>query len=111
MLSIEYKSKKLRRQCLEFEKAKATWGERQARLVQQRINEFLAVNSMADLSHLPPTRCHLLKGRKSEYSVNLVHPFRLIFEPIGERSEIYEGNTLLREKVTTIRILRVEDTH
>jgi proteic killer suppression protein len=34
-------------------------------------------------------RCHPLKGnRKSQYAVDLVHPYRLVFEKIGNEIQI-----------------------
>lgn len=34
-------------------------------------------------------RCHLLKGkRKGQYAMDLVHPYRLIFEKIDEEIRI-----------------------
>lgn len=34
-------------------------------------------------------RCHLLKGnRKGQYAMDLVHPYRLVFEKIGNEIQI-----------------------
>ena len=50
-----------------------------------------------DLVHVD--RCHMLKGkRKTQYAVDLGHPFRLVFE-------------LVEKDPAMIRIVEIEDYH
>ena len=58
------------------------FGARRATLLKRRLNELHAASSLGVLRSLPQTRCHELKGnRKGQLSVDLDHPYRLIFEP------------------------------
>ena len=57
-----------------------------------------------------PDRCHELKGKRSRtFAVDLLQPYRLLFEPY-EAQESPKGN-LQKERVTVIRVLGVEDDH
>jgi len=109
---IEYKTRKLKKCCLEFKRAKRTWNKRQAEKVAQRINEIAAAPTLDDLYKLPPAGCHQLTADlKGKLAVNLVHPYRLIFEPLGEKDDIYTEGALDRRKVVGVRILGVGDYH
>ncbi len=83
-----------------------------ARRLQQRLMELNAADTLADISHLPPARCHELTGdRAGQYSVDLAHPYRLIFisdhEPVPEKPD----GGLDKAKVTKVLVLEVCDTH
>jgi len=63
-----------------------------------------------DLSHQPPTRCHLLyDNREGQYAVDLGEQKRLIFEPISEEGLLIKGGSL--GQITRVRILEVVDYH
>ena len=105
---MEYKSKKLRKCCLEFEQAKKAWGKEMAKKVMRRRNEIEAAPTLDDLNRLPPTRCHpLTENRKGQFAVDLKNPFRLIFIPIGEANDIYINGVLDLKKVVGVKILEV----
>ena len=60
----------------------------------------------------PPHRCHELKGnRRGQLTVDLDHPYRLVFQPnhvpLPQRVE----GGLDWEQVTAIKIIEIEDTH
>ena len=61
----------------------------------------------------PPGRCHELTGgkRAGQLSVDLDHPYRLIFLPDHEQVPRLEDGGLDWARVTAIKILGVEDTH
>ncbi len=74
--------------------------------------ELKAADTLADISHLPPPRCHELSGnKKGQLSVDLEHPYRLLFivanNPYPER----KSGGLESESVTEIEIIAIEDTH
>lgn len=59
-----------------------------------------------------PDRRHELTGnRKGKFSVDLKHPFRLVFEPAENPVPKKEDGGIDLEKVLSIRILAVEDYH
>lgn len=112
MMYIEFKRKKLKRQCEKFEEGSKAWGKDNAKRVFSRINQIRAMPSLADLMKFKPARCHRLKGkRKEQYAVDLIHPFRLIFEPITESKKKSRKGSMDEAKMKSIRILEVVDYH
>ena len=78
---------------------------------KQRIKELEAADSLADIVSLPGPRCHELKGDlKGAFSVDLVHPFRLLFRPAEPVPKKTDGGIDLAE-VKKVLIIGVEDTH
>lgn len=78
----------------------------------QRLSELKAAPTLKDVSHLPPQRCHELIGdRKGEFSVDLVHPYRLLFVPDHTPVPRKEDGGIETNLVTAILIKEIEDTH
>ncbi len=99
MLKINYKSNSLERICTNYSIAQRKYGERMAKLIHQRVDELLSADSVEMLIQYSIGRCHPLEGdRKGEYSMDLVHPYRLIFE---------QNKT----NVQVVRIINIEDYH
>ncbi len=87
-------------------------GDTMARKLQQRLMELSAADTLADISHLPPPRCHELTGnRAGQFSVDLVHPYRLLFIPADEPLPVLDGGGVDRSRVTEIEIVAIADTH
>lgn len=109
---IEFKRKRLKRQCEKFEEGSRAWGKDNAKRVFLRIGQMQAMPSLADLMKFKPARCHPLKGkRKGQYAVDVIHPFRLIFEPITEAGKKRKKGIIDEAKIKIIRILEVVDYH
>lgn len=107
---IDYKNNKLKKICEDFTRAKKEWGPQIGRKLIQRLNEIQAADCVADLNHQPPTRCHKLSNdRKYQYAVDLVHPFRLIFEPINEDGSLFVCDD--PKQITRVKILEVVNYH
>lgn len=67
--------------------------------ISQRIGELKAAVSVEMLVQFQIGRCHPLKGnRKGEFAMDLVHPFRLVFEKNGNDIQL-------------VRITAIEDYH
>jgi len=99
LLKINYKSNSLERVCTNYLIAQRKYGERMARLIHQRIEELQAANSIEMLVQYSIGRCHPLEGnRKGEFAMDLIHPYRLIFE---------QNKT----DVQVVRIINIEDYH
>lgn len=109
-MDIEFRTTKLKKTCEDFELAKREWGDKRARTIIRRINEILGAECIADLNYAPPTRCHLLEPRnKGVYAVDVVHPFRLLFQAISEDgASLGNANP---SQVARVRILEVNDYH
>lgn len=80
-------------------------------MIRRRLDELRAAETLAVMRTLPAARCHELRGdRKGQLSVDLDHPYRLLFEadePVPTR----EDGGLDWNRVVAIVVLGVEDTH
>lgn len=60
----------------------------------------------------PPHRCHELTGnRKGQLTIDLDHPYRLVFEPNHTPLSKRVAGGLDWKLVTTVKIIEIEDTH
>jgi len=66
------------------------YGKQRAEVIIKRINELEAAKDLNDISLLPQTWFHALMGNyEGCYSVDLKHPYRLIFNPLnGDTSDL-----------------------
>lgn len=70
-----------------------------ATLIHQRIGEIKAATSVDMLIQFSIGRCHQLQGnRKGEYAMDLVHPYRLVFENNDKAIQF-------------VKIINIEDYH
>lgn len=109
---IYFKTKKLQKLCSKGAEAIKSLGLKRGKKLKQRMMELAAAESLADISRVPPARCHELTGnRKGQFSVDLEHPYRLLFipadDPIPERIE----GGLNWMAITKIEIIDIADTH
>ena len=111
-MDILFKTKKFEKQCNSQASLVRAYGSRCAKLIRRRLDELWAANSLEDIRSLPQTRCHELKGGHSgNLSVDLEHPYRLLFRPANEPTTRKDDGGLDWDRVTVIEILGVEDTH
>lgn len=88
-MEIEYKSKRLEKICTIAAEAEKHYSKKMAAKIQQRIDEISAAASVEMMILYRIGRCHALKGdRKNQYALDLVHPYRLIFEKKGNEIQI-----------------------
>jgi proteic killer suppression protein len=111
-MELQFKSRKLEKVCLSERDSVRTWGAKRARVVRRRLAQLAAAESLAVVSSLPPARLHPLVGdRDGHFAVDVMHPFRLVFEPYHEDVPRLADGGVDRAKITAIRILDVEDYH
>lgn len=104
-MEIYFKNKKTEKVFSDFNKLSQKHGARQAKKTIQRINEFSAAESLNDINILRSPGLHSLSGKqKGFWAVYLVHPFRLILEPL-------DGNTEDLRTVTRVKIIEIIDYH
>ena len=111
-MRIFFKTRKLQKTCSKSSESLKQWGKKCSGKLQQRMMELKAADTLADISHLPPPRCHELTGnRAGQLSVDLEHPYRLLFiianNPYPER----KGGGLDWVGVTEVEIIAIVDTH
>lgn len=111
-MQIAFRTKGLEKAASEFKEATQKYGEPMARKLGQRIKEIVAAETLADLHLIPATRCHeLAQNRKGQFAVDLVQPYRLIFEPLEDPVPRKADGGIDLEKVSAVRIIEVEDYH
>jgi proteic killer suppression protein len=111
-MNLYFRSRKLEKTCNNEKQMKGDLGPAIAKKLRQRLQELEAADSLADISHLPPPRCHELQGdRAGELSVDLVHSYRLIFIPADDTVPVKDDGGLDWSKVTEVAIVEIVDTH
>ncbi|MDR0442476.1 MAG: hypothetical protein LBH44_03620 [Treponema sp.] len=94
---------------------KRVHGELRTKKICLRLAELRAASSLNDFwpPKSCPSRCHeLTRGeRKGQLSVDLEHPYRLIFVPNHEPIPLKPDGGLDWKQVTAILITGIEDTH
>jgi plasmid maintenance system killer protein len=109
---IYFKTKKLQKVCNNANEAIKKLGPKMAGKLQQRLMELKAASCLADISRVPPSRCHQLSGnREGQLSVDLEHPYRLLFIPANEPVPVMQDGGLDWAQVTEIEIVKIADTH
>ena len=114
-MEISFKNQKLAKTLNEEALLKRKHGAKRAKKIKMRLAELRAAESLKDFwpPKSPPQRCHeLTQGqRKGQLSVDLDHPYRLIFVPHHDPLPLLPDGGLDWSRVTAIKILGVEDTH
>lgn len=109
---ISFNNKKLQKVCSIAAEAIKAYGADRAKKLMQRMAELSAAPTLKDISYLPPPRCHELQGdRKGTFSVDLAHPYRLLFEPDHDPVPQKEDGGIDTSRVTAVLVKNIEDTH
>lgn len=109
---LYFRTRKLQRICNNAGEAIKKLGPKMAGRLQQRLMELRAASCLTDVSKLPPQRCHQLSGnRAGQLSVDLEHPYRLLFIPANDPIPETTDGGLDWVVVTEIEIIEITDTH
>ena len=88
-MEVVYKTRALQRVCTDANKARKKYGADMARRINRRIRQLMSVKNVEELISLRAGRCHALKGnRAGQFAMDLVHPYRLVFERLGDVVQI-----------------------
>lgn len=88
-MNITYKNKKLEKICTNDKIAERKYGYRMAEVLGRRIHELISSDTVEDMIRYKIGRCHMLaNNREGQYAVDLVHPYRLVFEKRGNEIQI-----------------------
>lgn len=86
---ITYKNKSIEKVCTNAHAAEKQHGAPMAEKIHQRIGEIAAADTVEMMIQYNIGRCHPLKGnRRGQYAVDLVQPYRLVFEKNGDVIQI-----------------------
>jgi toxin HigB-1 len=110
-VKISFTKNKMAKICSSESEMRRTYGS-MARKLMQRLEELRAAEALSDISHLPPARLHELTGdRAGQFSVDLDHPYRLLFKPDHDPVPTKDDGGVDKEQVTEIVIVDIADTH
>ncbi len=109
---IYFKTNKLQKICNSQKEAEKKHGLQMAKKLMRRLNELQAAKTLQDISYLPPSRCHELTGpHRGNLSVDLEHPYRLLFIPANDPVPTKSAGGLDWSKVTEVEITEITNTH
>lgn len=110
-MDIVFKNNKFEKECNNQRLLEKQHGKERAKRIRRRLDDLRAANVLEDMRNLPG-RCHeLLHDRSGQLSVDLDHPYRLIFESTNEPIPTKPDGGIDWTKVTAVMILGVENTH
>lgn len=114
-MDIYFSSRKLEKSFNEGSQLEREHGKDRAKKIRLRMTELRAAKCLKDFwpPKSPPGRCHeLTKGKRSgQLSVDLDHPYRLIFKPEHDPVPKLIDGGLDWAEVTAIKIIGIENTH
>ncbi len=88
-MQIDYKNKNIKMSCTDASYAKKKYGNEIAEKIQLRIDQIMAIDSVEQMIKFKIGRCHPLQGdRKNQFAVDLIHPYRLVFEKKSKEIQV-----------------------
>ncbi len=110
-MDIVFRKCEFKEECNDQRLLKKNHGADRAKRIRRRLDDLRAANVLEDMRNLPG-RCHeLLHNRAGQLSLDLDHPYRLIFEPANEPIPSKPDGGIDWNKVTAVRVMGVENTH
>ncbi|MDO9037704.1 MAG: type II toxin-antitoxin system RelE/ParE family toxin [Lutibacter sp.] len=110
-MDITFANNKLKKIANDDRLAEKKLGKREAQLFKQRLDDLTAAQTLEDVRHLPGNYHELVKNRKGQWACNLVHPYRLIFEPHVNPIPTNKDGQYLWIEIKGIEIIEIEDYH
>jgi proteic killer suppression protein len=111
-VEVLFKDRKLEKVCGNQSRLVRKYGTACAKLLADRLDQLRRAKNLEAMRGVPRVRCHELKGnRAGTLAVDLLHPYRLIFEPANNPIPRKADGGLDWTEVTIVRILAVEDYH
>lgn len=113
-MELRFADRKLEKECNDARRLQRKHGERRASLLKTRLAVLAAAESLTDLGppYRGPMRCHELVGdRAGQLSIDLDHPYRLLFRPDHDPLPRRPEGGLDWKRVSRLVILGVADTH
>lgn len=110
-LDILFRDRSFEDECNDFRQLKKHQGELRAKKIRQRLDDLRAAEVLEDMKTLPG-RCHELKGNRSnQLSLDLDHPWRLIFTPADDPPACKPDGGIDWNGIRAVEIIGIEDTH
>ena len=110
-MNVTFSSKKLWEESNNQRLLQKRHGQKRAKRIIQRLSDLKASEVLEDMRYVPG-RCHELRGnRAGQFSLDLDHPYRLLFESANDPIPRKSDGGIDWTQVTAIKIIGVEDTH
>ncbi|GAB1443677.1 MAG: type II toxin-antitoxin system RelE/ParE family toxin [Bacteroidetes bacterium] len=110
-MEILFSSTKLQKLANDHKKCQKELGAVGAKRFNMRMLDLRDAISLEDLRNAPG-RFHELKGnRKGQWSCDLDHPYRLIFEPVEKPIPTVESGAYIWAQIKKIKIIEIVDYH
>ena len=113
-MDIQFATKKLHKELNEEKAMIKAHGAIRSRRLKIAMTALRAAPTLYALAPpmSAPHRCHELTGNlKGQLSVDLDHPYRLLFQPMHDPLPVRAEGGLDWSLVTTIKITEIKDTH
>ena len=111
-MEIRFRTRRLSRLFNSDRELRREYGAATARAIVTRLEVLNNAATLTQVSTAPPERRHSLSGqRRGQYAVDLVHPYRLIFEPEHSPLPRQADGGIDTDQVTAITIIEVVDYH
>ncbi len=111
-MDIAFRTRKLEKAFNAADALRKTYGARMAKAIMMRMAVLRAARCLELVPTTPPERLHQLVGdRDGQFAVDLVHPYRLIFEANHKPLPRKDDGGIHKERITAVTILDVVDYH
>lgn len=110
-MDIIFANKKLEKWANNSVLAQKKLGTERAAKYHQRLGDIKDIESFGELEFLPGNFHSLKADRNGQWSCNLDHPYRLIFEPAIKPIPINEHGTPILTKMKIVEIIEIVDYH
>ena len=114
-MEVAISDRKLKRSIENDMERRKRFGADMAKKIRQRMGALAAADSLADFwpPYSGPERCHELKaGLAGTFSMDLKHPYRLLFEPLNLEADIATNDERKRwQSIISVNVIDIEDTH
>ena len=111
-MQISFRTRRLERTFNSARSLTRRYGDHMARVIKMRMAVLKNARSLSQVPATPPDRRHMLRGdRHEQYAVDLVHPYRLVFEPNHDPIPRMEDGGVNLDEVTAITVIDIVDYH
>jgi plasmid maintenance system killer protein len=111
-MEVTFANARLHKLCNSASKLRGEYGPRMAAVIQQRLYELSAAETLADMLTVVGAHCHALtQNLKGLYAVHLVQPNRLAFKPAHDPIPLKPDKGVDLVRVTAVEVVGIGDYH
>ena len=111
-MELSFRNNKLAKVLNSERETLRTYGTDNGRRINLRLQNIRDAASLEELSKLPQTRVHELRGdRNEQISVDAKHPYRLILVCNHEETPRKPDGGLDWARITRLQLIEIADTH